>query len=449
MQLRGRSFGLQLALVVVGAAILRAAYLFLIARSTKGYGDWTFFHNQANLIAGGRGFIDPFALAEGRSEPSANHPPLYPLMLSALSALGATSELWHRSAGILLGGATVGLVGLLGRRVGGASVGLAAAALCAVHPTLIAADGALLSETLYGPLVAAMLLAAYAVLDRPDVFRACLLGALVGLATLARSEAILFLALLAGPVAWRAARAWRPRALVAVASAAASLMVISPWVIRNWSAFGRPTLSTNEGAVIAGANCPATYHGIDTGGWVLSCISPRRRTDELAQANLWRREGLDYARDHAGRLPVVAVVRLLRVWDLYQPRRQVLFAEGRQIRAVQAGVAVWYLIAALAVGGTVLLARRRQTLVVLAAPFLVVTVTAVLGYGVPRLRHSADLAAVVLASVALPGAVERLRERRRPRRRTGRVGPTAEPTRQARQAGPTGQARQAGPVPAS
>ena len=50
------------------------------------------------------------------------------------------------------------LVGLLGRRAGGERLGLLAAGLCAVYPLMIAVDGALMSETLYGPLIAVALL---------------------------------------------------------------------------------------------------------------------------------------------------------------------------------------------------------------------------------------------------------------------------------------------------
>ena len=66
---------------------------------------------------------------------------------------------------------------------------------------------------------------------------------------------------------------------------------------------------------------------------------------------MWRDEGLDYASDHASRLPAVAAVRLLRVWDLWQPRRQVMFAEGREKRVTKAGVAVYFLLCALAIAG--------------------------------------------------------------------------------------------------
>jgi hypothetical protein len=153
--------------------------------------------------------------------------------------------------------------------------------------------------------------------------------------------------------------------------------------------------------VIAGANCPLTYHGIDLGGWNIECISPRRKDNEAQQAAIWRREGLDYARDHAGRLPVVAAVRLLRIWDLWQPRRQLMFAEGREHETEKAGVAAYYLLMIVGALGVYELRRRRVPLLILLAPAVVVCVSAITGYGVPRLRHSFEIPLLVLAAVGL------------------------------------------------
>ena len=128
------------------------------------------------------------------------------------------------------------------------------------------------------------------------------------------------------PVAWGAGRAGRWARMGAVV--AACLLVLAPWMIRNASTFDRfVPISTNDATVAAGANCDLTYHGVDLGGWTIACISKRSERDESVQAAKWRREGIDYAKDHAGRLPVVAAIRFLRVWDFWQPRRQVEFAE--------------------------------------------------------------------------------------------------------------------------
>ncbi|MGZ4278409.1 MAG: ArnT family glycosyltransferase [Solirubrobacteraceae bacterium] len=405
-----RAFALRLAGLAAGGVLLRALYLFTVGRHVTGIGDWHFYHWQANLIADGHGFTEPYKwLFEHHASPSAGHPPLYPLALSVVSLLGGTSELSHRALGLVLGAATIVLVGLLGRRAGGERTGLVAAALCAVYPLMIAVDGALMSETLYGPLVVLALLAAWRLIDRPGALIALVAGAAIGVAALARSEALLLVPLLAWPAAWRGGGGWPARAALATAGCA---LALAPWTIRNADRFGAfVPVSTNDATVIAGANCPLTYAGIDLGGWNIRCISRRREDNEARQAVIWRREGVDYATAHVSRWPVVAAVRFLRVWDLYQPRRQVMFAEGRQRRVEQAGVVAYALLALLALGGVAALwrARRRDALLVLLAPAVAVSVSAVIGYGVPRLRHTFEMPMLVLAAIALTALWDRRR----------------------------------------
>jgi 4-amino-4-deoxy-L-arabinose transferase-like glycosyltransferase len=395
-----RGFALRLAGLAAAGAGLRALYLFTVARHVTGAGDWHFYHWQANLIAEGRGFIEPFKfLFDHHVSPSAGHPPLYPLALAVVSKLGGTGELSHRALGLLLGACTIVLVGLLGRRAGGDRLGLLAAGLCAVYPLMIAVDGALMSETLYGPLVAVALLAAWRMLDRPGPWIALATGAAIALAALTRSEALLLLVVLAWPAAWRGGAGWPLRAALATLACA---LVLAPWAIRNADRFGAfVPISTNDSTVLAGANCPLTYHGVDLGGWNIDCISKRRDDNEADQAAIWRREATDYAREHAGRLPVVGAVRLLRVWDLWQPRRQVMFAEGRQRRVEQAGVAVYFAFLVLGALGAVALHRRGVTLLVLLAPAVAVCIAAVLGYGIPRLRHGFEIPLLVLAAAGI------------------------------------------------
>lgn len=409
---RARAFPLRLAAIAALGVALRAVYLFVVADDVDGLGDWHFYHGQANLLADGRGFLDPFALLEqGRPPTSAGHPPLYPLALAGLSLLGLDSELAHRSGGLVFGAGTIVLAGLLARRVAGPRVGLLAAGLVAVHPLLIAADGALLSEGLYATVVAGLLLVAWELQERPRRATALALGALAGLAALTRGEAVLLLPLLALPVAWRAAPGDRAARLALVAAAA--VLVLAPWTIRNWTTFDRPILlSTNEATVVAGANCPLTYSGPDLGGWNIECISRRRPgVDEGEQAAIWRREGLEYAEDHVSRLPLVLAVRVLRSWDLYQPRRQVTFAEGKHRRVQQAGIALYFLLLPLALAGAWLLRRRGVPLLVLVAPAAVVVAASVLGYGVTRFRHVAEVPIAILAAVALERVLMRWRAR--------------------------------------
>jgi hypothetical protein len=64
-------------------------------------------------------------------------------------------------------------------------------------------------------------------------------------------------------------------------------------------------------------------------------------------------------------------------------------------------VGTYFLLIPFAVYGVILLRRRRVPLLIVLAPFVTVTVTAVLAYGQIRFRHSAELSLVVLAAVAV------------------------------------------------
>ena len=84
-------------------------------------------------------------------------------------------------------------------RLAGYGAGVAAAALCAIHPAFIAADSAVMSETLFGALVASSLLIAVTMLDRGSTAGMAGLGLLIGAAALTRSEGLLPIPLLALP----------------------------------------------------------------------------------------------------------------------------------------------------------------------------------------------------------------------------------------------------------
>jgi 4-amino-4-deoxy-L-arabinose transferase-like glycosyltransferase len=408
--MRARPFWTLLALITVAAYLVRVVYILNIARHQQLGGDALTFHLLANLLGDGRGFISPQQLVfRGIVEHTAEHPPLYPLLLGAVSWLGGTGATVHRLASALMGTGTVFVVGLLGRRIAGERAGLAAAGVAAVYPLFIVTDGTLLSESLYGLLIALVLLVAYRLVDRPTPWRAAVLGGACALAALTRSEASLLILILAVPLAWRGGRVLRGRRVAAVC--AAFLLVLSPWLIRTWIVFNQPVwISTNSGTLIAGANCSRTYYGPWIGLWQIGpCIGPAHGNEAQRAATL-RSQGVRYARHHASRVPLVVAVRMLRIWDFYRPNQQAGYEtlEQRDLRFEQAGVGVYYALLPLAIYGLVLLRRRGQPLIILLSPAILVTLAGALGYGITRLRMAADVSIVVLAAVAMVALLERL-----------------------------------------
>jgi hypothetical protein len=265
--------------------------------------------------------------------------------------------------------------------------------------------------------VALILLLAYRLRSAPGWKTAAALGAVIGLAALTRSESVAYLVLVAAPAAWMARPGRGDRLRLAGAALVAFALVIAPWQLRNLTTFDRPVaLSTNEGGLLAGANCGLAYYGVDLGTW--PCYPGDLPTRELDESELsWRlrEEALDYAGDHLERLPAVVGVRVLRTWELWDTRDQAAIEikiSERHLRVHQAGVLALFALIPLAVWGAIILRRRGEPLSLLLAPIVLVTVLSALTYGTSRFRAAADVSLVLLAAVAIGRALE-LRARRR------------------------------------
>ena len=433
-----------LAAITLGGLALRLVYAYAIVRSRPLLGDALEFQQQANLLASGHGLIEPQVwLIQHVSRPSADKPPIYPLLEAAISLVGGRTWAWHDIVDLVAGTGTIWVTGLVGNRVptGGVRgsgirgvnrdrVGLIAAGIAALYPLLIAADGSLRSESVFALFVTLSLLCALRLRADPSARRAVALGFVIALAALTRSEGLLLLVLLPfGLAGWR-------RGLTSVV---ACVIVLSPWLVHCWATFGQPVLiSTNVGGLLAGANCSPTYHGPLLGQWDLACLPPAVvgvgggiETNEAVESDHLRDVGLTYARDHAGRLPVVIAARIGRSFELFLPSQQwamEAFFEGRNEKVEEAGVLVYYVVALLAIAGTVLLWRRRGPWRILLSPLVLVVFVSVTGYGFTRFRVGAEPALIVLAAVAL----DRIAQRRwplaasqcadAPADRTGRAG---------------------------
>jgi 4-amino-4-deoxy-L-arabinose transferase-like glycosyltransferase len=392
-----RPFAIRLAAIAGVGLAIRLVYALTVFGSRDPRGDGREFHLLANTLATSGRYLQPFLyLYRDRAIPTTEKPPLYPGLLAIPSALGLDSYDAHRVLSCFFGAAAIVVIGMLGRRVGGPRVGLIAAVVAAVYPALWMLDASLRSESLYLPLVALVLLLAYRLRDEPGWRRAALLGAAIGLAALTRSEALLLVPLL---LPWR-----KPK--LAAAVVAACFLVVAPWLARNWITFDQPTgISTNEGGLFAGANCDAAYYTKLIGTWACFPVNdPAWGTNEAVISGHLRRRAIDYASDHAGRVPAVVGVRVLRVWDVWKPRSSAVLEASiadRHVDAQRAAMVSLYLLAPLALGGVLVLRRRGEPLRILLVPVVFVTLVAALSYGSTRFRVAAEPAIVVLAAVAI------------------------------------------------
>jgi hypothetical protein len=399
-----RGFQLRVAGLVLVGLVVRIVYVLAFAPDAPLGGDALYYHWLANLLSEGHGFIRPVDFVySGTVTPTAEHPPLYTLALAVMSSFGGKTYAAHRLASALIGSGTVAAVAYLGRGVAGVRVGLIAGAVAAIYPFLFAADGQLYSEGLYTLLIVLSMIAAYRLYARPTRWRALVLGGAIGLAALTRSEATLLVLILALPVCLKLrSLRWNRFGWACLAT----VVVLAPWTIRSSIALGEPVLGgTTSGGLFAGANCHLTYYGSAIGDWRFQCLklNPGPRGNEAQKEDFWRNQGIDYAKDHLGRLPVVVGARILRAWDLYSPSQAQFVAEveGRPTWTSQLGLVMYYPILALAVCGVIVLRQRKRMLWILLAPPVLVTITCAIGFGLTRYRMPAEPSLLVLAAVAV------------------------------------------------
>jgi 4-amino-4-deoxy-L-arabinose transferase-like glycosyltransferase len=402
-----------LLLIVLAALAFRVGYVLVTKIDQQQQGDEVYYNVAANQLARGNWFTDP---RDGSQ--TAQHPPLTAIALAPTSWVNEQFDedgnhvLSQRLTMAVFGAGVVVVIALIGRTVARDRAGLIAAAIAALYPNLWMNDGLIMSETLATAAVAAAILLAYRFGRTPTWLNALWVGATIGIAMLARAELGLLLPLMVLPVALfaRALGVGR-RVVLFVVACLATLVVVSPWLIANLTRFDKPVLfSSNDGLTICGANNDGAYYGSGTGLWAIQdCgeYNPKSLKEQGLEAstlsNDLRQKGLDYIADHLDRLPVVVAARVGRVWSLYAPGYMATYNhfEGRESWASWLGFATFWLLVPFTVAGAVILRRRRVPITPLLAQFVVVTVTAVVVYGLVRFRIPAEVSIVVLSAVTV------------------------------------------------
>ncbi len=204
----------------------------------------------AEGIVEGRGLVHP-----DHGTPTAYRPPLYPLVLAGLDAIGGGDGPLAARDDILavfhwlLGLATVLGTWRLGVRLGLGQAAWWSAAAVAIDPLLAVGATLPMTETLFTALVVWLLATAASV---PTPRRSIIVGVLFGLAALCRPSVWAFgaLALVAYLFGW-----WRQRSdnrspsrrTVLVTVAIGITIVVGPWLGRNLVVAGTPVLTTTHG----------------------------------------------------------------------------------------------------------------------------------------------------------------------------------------------------------
>lgn len=405
------------AIVAIGvvAAVVRIAFAIDNVNADPAV-DSDVYRSIAKNLADGAGYV--LADSTGRLVPTAQHPPVLGGVLAALDVVGLTSELQQRIVLCFVAAIGVVLTGLVARHVAGPTAGVVAATIAALHPLWFQHAGFGVSESVYLVIIPLVLLLGVRAADRPTWQRLAGLGAALGVAALTRSEGVLFLIVLVVPLVLVVRPTWKQRLVGVLVAAAAMVLVVTPWLVRNYAEFDGLTLSTNRGVTLAGSWCPSGFGlsraGLNRGGWDLYCVLDEYHEvraepppaghdtwDELAIDNELTSRSIDFGRKQLGELPGVLAARLGRTLGVYQLDDQLNFDrnEGRDRTAQRIGQIFNLILLPLAIFGATRVTRRYLP-VLLAGPVVAVLV-AVAFYGSTRIRAPAEPAIAVLAAIGL------------------------------------------------
>src|SRR5262249_30083269 len=135
-----------LVIALIGAALLRTAWAVLFNRSMEQEGI-EYCRIAENLLSG-RGYVGIF-----NNGTQLNFPPLYPVLIAAVSAVVRNSAIAARIINIAFGAALVIPVCWIAQRLYGRRVAVTAAVLVVLHPVLIAGGASTYAEGPYLTLV--------------------------------------------------------------------------------------------------------------------------------------------------------------------------------------------------------------------------------------------------------------------------------------------------------
>jgi len=238
---------------------------------------------------------------------SSFRPPLFPLVLGIYYRLGGTLNLFLWLY-VLLSAATVPMVAYGAARLFGHRVGVFAGLLCACDPHLVRQSVHLLTE----PLFILLYLAGGLCLFLGSVSLRPVAGVLWALATLCRPNLVGLCLIVALAGLWRE-RCQPKRLVMNLISIFMFLLVVSPWMVRNYRVHGVfvPFVNNMRYNLWIGNSEGAT-------GWYRGTFA----TPHLPKVEVWRerfylQDTIEYVRENTYQSFLLYLTKLLLFWRPY------------------------------------------------------------------------------------------------------------------------------------
>lgn len=353
---------------------------------------------------------------------TAYRPPLWPMLIAALSVIVGRADIYDRLFLCGLGAGTCVLLSLFARDLFGWRIGLLAGLIAALSPTLFLYDGWLYTESLFTFLLTALCLCLLRIQrsqgQRSGLWLLC--GVLLALLALTRPNGLLLLGLV---WLWTVLLARRKfpgkRALLNVALATlVACLLIGPWTLRNYLvAHSLIPVATGDGTVLLGAyNDQAATQPGTLGSWINPLKTAPRvlkpfplytcdAVCEVAREDASKNAAFQWIRGHKSNLPGLLASHLRNFWTPYTREADLPMERFPDLFSSQVVLAMSLMLpipicALAALGLVVTLSYRRKLLFA----YLVILATqgeALIYYGSSRFRAPIEPLLILLAAGAL------------------------------------------------
>lgn len=217
--------------VFAAALALRLAFVLAVPQQPV-IGDAVDYDTIGWNLASGEGFSMQAGV------PTAKRPPLYPVFLAAVYGVAGHSYTAARIAQSFLGAFACLFLFLAAKELFGRSAALLASLICAVHPVLIAYSGQILNEALFTALLTVAMWLFVLWTRKRGWFLLVSFSIALAVSALIKPTPIFLPVLLFAADAFdakdfrRAVRSFGVFCMIA-------LVVLAPWTIRNYKAFGK------------------------------------------------------------------------------------------------------------------------------------------------------------------------------------------------------------------
>ena len=383
---------------------LRHSYRFPAAQNHYLFG--TEMGRVARSLVSGRGFASPL---HGQTGPTAMVGPIYPLLIAAMFKLlglySVASAIALLTLNALFSALTAPAVFFIGRMAFDARTGTWAGWGWVFFPFAIYWPVVWVWDTSLSALLFALVFAATLRLTRSmTAIEAVLYGVLWGLAVLTNTTFLPLLPLLLGWVCHQRSRLGTRWVRPAAAAALAFGLTLTPWLVRNYFAFGHVLLRSNLGLELVlgnspGASTPREWQQLHPS------VNPTemaqyRALGELRYMAAKQREALTFITEHPDIFVRTTAMRVLYFWfDVESLDRIVHFPEVLfGIPAIFAFAGLWLAVV-----------RRQSAAFPFAAVFLIFPLVYYVTHPDARFRHLIEPEVLVLGAYGGLAAWRRLR----------------------------------------